>query len=220
MHPLPDNGRNSPDENSQMTNYKLTYFDIDGGRAEPIRIALHAAGIDFEDERLSFAEFGEMRGGTPFSALPVMEIDGVVVTQSNGLSRYVGKMAGLYPDDDLQALYCDEALGALEDMLHAIVPTFGLQGDELKAAREKLVDGWLSTYIKGLGTLLERGGDYFADNRLTVADLKAAGQTAWLRSGALDHIPADLVERLAPGLVKHQDRVLADPRVVAYYSSR
>ncbi len=203
-----------------MTNYKLTYFDFDGGRAEPVRIAFHAAGIEFEDERLSFAEFGEMRGNTPFNALPVLEIDGVPVTQSNALSRYIGKMAGLYPEDDLQALYCDEALGALEDMLHCVVPTFGLEGDELKAAREKIVDGWLSVYVKGLGTLLERGGDYFADNRLTMADLKAYGQTRWLRSGSLDHVPTDLVERLAPGLVAHQQRVESDPVVVAYYSSR
>ncbi len=203
-----------------MPNYKLTYFDFDGGRAEPIRIALHSAGIAFEDERLSFAEFSEMRGSTPFNAVPVMEIDGLPVTQSNGLSRYVGKLAGLYPQDDLQALYCDEALGALEDLLHCVVPTFGLQGDELKAAREKLVDGWLSTYVNGLGKLLERGGDYFADNRLTVADLKAWTQTRWLRNGSLDHVPTDLVDTLAPVLVEHEARVAADPIVVAYYESR
>ena len=133
-----------------MPGYKLTYFDFDGGRAEPIRIAFHAAGIDFEDERLSFSEFGEMRKGTRFNSVPVLEIDGAAVTQSNALSRYVGKMAGLYPADNLQALYCDEVLGALEDISHYIVPTFGLQGEELKLAREKLADGWLSVYLQGL----------------------------------------------------------------------
>jgi len=84
-----------------MTRYKLTYFDFAGGRGEPIRIALHAAGIPFEDIRLSFAEFSKMRQDTPFNALPVFEIDGVAVTQSNALCRYIGKMAGLYPADDL-----------------------------------------------------------------------------------------------------------------------
>ena len=204
-----------------MSSYKLTYFDFDGGRGEPIRIALHAAGIEFEDNRLSFPEFMEQRGGFRFNALPELEIDGSVVAQSNALSRYAGKMAGLYPEDDTQALYCDEVLGVLEDMLHRVTPTFGLEGDELKAAREKLVDGWLSVYVKGLGDLLQRGGgEYFADNRMTVADLKAFVQTAWLSSGQLDHVPTDLVQRLAPALDEHRQRVANDPIVVAYYESR
>jgi len=204
-----------------MTSYSLTYFDFDGGRAEPIRIAFHKTGIDFEDIRLSFPEFGEMRGSTRFNSVPVLEIDGAAVTQSNALSRYVGKMAGLYPEDDLQALYCDEVMDALEDLTHYVVPTFGLQGEELKIAREKLADGWLSVYVRGLGDLLSRGGGkYFADNRLTMADLKAFMQTRWLRSGSLEHIPTDLVDRLAPGLVEHQERIEAEPCVVAYYASR
>lgn len=204
-----------------MPSYKLTYFDIDGGRAEPVRIALHAAGIEFEDNRLSFPEFGEMRKSTRFNALPVLEIDGAAVTQSNALSRYVGKMAGMYPADDVQALYCDEVLGALEDVLHRIVPTFGLKGDELREAREKLANGWLSIYVRGLDELLTRGGgEFFAGDALTVADLKAFVEIRWLRSGDLDHIPTDLVDRLAPALAAHQERVTTDSRVVAYYASR
>ncbi len=204
-----------------MPRYKLTYFDFDGGRAEPIRIAFHAAGSDFEDERLSFPEFGEMRKGTRFNSVPVLEIDGAAVTQSNALSRYVGKMAGLYPADNLQALYCDEVLGALEDLSHYIVQTFGLQGEELKLARGKLVDGWLSVYLKGLDELLARGGgEYFAGNDLTVADLKAFVQVRSLRAGKLDYVPADLVQRLAPDLAEHQERIEGDSRVTAYYASR
>jgi glutathione S-transferase len=203
-----------------MANYKLTYFDMDGGRAEPVRICFHAAGIDFEDVRISFEEFMGVRGSLRFNCVPVLEIDGTVITQSNAMCRYVGKMAGLYPDDDLQALYCDEAMGAVEDLLHAMVHTFGLEGDELKAAREKLVDGWLAVFLKGLDEVLERGGDYFADNRLTVADLKLAPLTQWLMSGQLDHVPTDLVDRIAPRLAEHAKRVASDPVVVAYYEAR
>jgi glutathione S-transferase len=204
-----------------MSKYKLTYFDIDGGRAEPIRIAFHTAGINFEDDRISFLVFGEMRSGTRFNSVPVLEVDGTLITQSNALSRYVGKMAGLYPEDDLQALYCDEVLGALEDINHYIVQTFGLQEEELRSAREKLVDGWLSIYLRGLDELLIRGGGkYFADNQLTVADLKAFVLTRSLRAGNLDYIPTDIVQRVAPGLVEHQKRIGADPRVTAYYATR
>lgn len=204
-----------------MTTYRLTYFDIDGGRAEPIRIAFHTAGIEFEDNRIASAEFGEIREKLRFRCVPVLEIDGVAVTQSNGLSRYVGKMAGLYPDDDKQALYCDEALGAVEDVTHALVNTFGLEGDEFKAVREKLVGGLLPVFLSGLNELLARGGgEFFSDNSLTVADLKVAGLTSWLRSGMLDHIPSDLIDRVAPELIEHRERVDSDPRVVAYYASR
>ena len=204
-----------------MAKYKLTYFDFDGGRAEPIRIAFHAAGIEFEDERISFADFGKMRSGTRFSCVPVLDIDGVAVTQSNAMCRYIGQMAGLYPKDDLQAMYCDEAMGAIEDLLHHTVQTFGLEGEALKAAREKLVDGWLSIYIKGLDELLTRGGgEYFADKRMTVADLKVYVQTKSLLAGTLDHVPADIVERLAPALVEHAKRIESEPVVAAYYASR
>ncbi len=209
------------EEDKKMSKYKLTYFDFDGGRGEPIRIAFHAADIDFEDHRISFEEFGKTRNTMRFTCTPELEIAGVVVTQSNAMLRYVGKMAGLYPEDDLQALYCDEAMEAVEDLLHQIVRTFGLEGAELKAARENLVNGWLSVFIKGLAEILERGGgEYFADKRLTVADLKVYVQVRSLRSGTLDHVPTDLVDRLAPGLARHAERVGNDPIVAGYYASR
>ena len=204
-----------------MSDYKLTYFDFDGGRAEAVRIAFHAAAIDFEDKRISFSEFGEMRTSTPFNSVPVLEIDGIAVTQSNPMARYVGKLAGLYPEDDLQALYCDEVMAALEDLTHYIVRTFGLQDDELQQAREKLADGWMSVYLRGLGGLLTRGGgEYFADNRMTVADLRTFVQIRSLCAGKLDHIPTDIVHREAPNLVEHMERIKSEPRVAAYYADR
>ena len=204
-----------------MPSYKLTYFDFHGGRAEPIRIAFHAAGIEFEDDRISFQEFGEMRQSTRFNAVPVLEIDGAAITQSNAIGRYAGKLAGLYPEDDLQALYCDEVTGAFEDISHHIIQTFGLKDDELREAREKLADGWLTTILRGLDELLTRGGgQYFADNRLTMADLKAFVQTRSLRAGILDHVPTDIVQRVAPGLADHLERIEAEPVVTAYYASR
>lgn len=204
-----------------MPHYKLTYFDFDGGRGEPIRIAFRAAGIAFEDHRISFDEFRKSRSTMRFTCAPTLMIDDVEVTQSNAMLRYVGGMAGLYPEDDLQALYCDEAMEAVEDLLHQIVHTFGLEGDELKAARKKLTEGWIATYVKGFSDLLTRGGGrYFADDRLTVADLKIYTQCKSLRNGTLDHVPTDLIDRLAPNLVEHQERVASDPIVTGYYESR
>jgi glutathione S-transferase len=204
-----------------VTHYKLIYFDMDGGRGEPIRIALRAAGIDFEDHRIPFPAVQEMKPHLPFGCLPVLERDGVAVTQSNAIARYVGRISGLYPDDDLQALYCDEAMDVIEDISHYLGPTFRLEGEALKVAREELVEGRLSVFLPGLAALLARGGGkYFADKRLTVADLKVFVVTRWFTRGVLDHIPADLVQRLAPALVEHQARIESEPVVAAYYAAR
>ncbi|MBK8589749.1 MAG: glutathione S-transferase family protein [Sandaracinaceae bacterium] len=204
-----------------MTHYKLTYFDMDGGRAESIRLAFHIGDIPFEDERWAFPEFGQKRSTLRFNALPVMTIDGAQVTQSNALNRYVGRLAGLYPQDALQALYCDEALDAVEDIGHQLGRTFGLKGDAMRDAREALVKGPLTCLLKGLDQLLTRGGgQYFADERLTVADLKVFVQVRALTAGYLDHIPTTFVQELTPALAAHCARIGEHPRIAAYYASR
>ena len=63
-------------------------------------------------------------------------------------------------------------------------------------------------------------GEWFVENRLTVADLKCFLWVRWLKSGALDHIPSDIVDRHAPLLAKHFDRVRSQPGIAAYYAAR
>ncbi len=204
-----------------MTKLKLTYFDFDGGRGEPARLALHVGGIPFEDERINPKDWPQFRDGTPFHALPTLEIDGRLATQSNSINRYVGKLAGLYPKDDWQALLCDEAMDAAEDIGTRIAGTMELPADAKKKAREELTSGRITRYLEQLEARLKAsGGEYFADKRLTVADLKIFMLVRWLRSGALDHIPKDLVDRVAPLMVKHFERVAGRPEIAEYYERR
>ena len=204
-----------------MTKLKLTYFDFDGGRGEPARLALHIGSVPFEDERISPKDWPQFRDQTPFQALPTLEVDGTIVTQSNSINRYVGKLAGLYPKDDLHALLCDEVMDAAEDIGTRIANTMDLPADAKKKAREELSNGRITRYLEQLQARLKTaGGEYFADNRLTVADLKIFMLIRWLRSGALDYIPKDLVDRVAPLLVKHFERVAGRPEIAEYYERR
>ena len=82
-----------------MAKLKLTYFDFHGGRGEPARLALSIGGIAFEDDRVPPSDWASRKAQTPFGALPVLEVDGQVVAQSNAINRYVGKLADLYPSD-------------------------------------------------------------------------------------------------------------------------
>jgi glutathione S-transferase len=202
-----------------MSQLKLTYFDFQGGRAEPARLALHIGGIAFEDSRFGFADFAEVRKATPFGQVPTLHVDGVLVTQSDAITRYAGKLAGLYPTDAYQALLCDEVLGAVEDLTIKLSATFGLKDEALKQARTAFVEGPLTTYLRWLQSQLQaHGGEYFADSRLTVADLKVFGYVRGLGSGNLDHVPTDIVATVAPLLNTHMQRVAQVPAIAQYYA--
>ena len=204
-----------------MAKLKLTYFDFDGGRGEPARLALHIGGIAFEDHRVAGKDWPAMRDQTPFWAMPTLAVDGKVVSQSNSINRYVGKLTGLYPKDDWQALLCDEVMDAAEDLGTRIAHTIDLPEDAKKKAREELVAGRMTRYLEQLQAKLQAaGGEYFADRRLTVADLKIYMLLRWLRSGVLDHIPKDLVDRVAPLLVRHFERIASHAGVAEYYKRR
>jgi glutathione S-transferase len=110
---------------------------------------------------------------------------------------------------------------AVEDITTKIFASRFLPEQQKKVERKALVEGPLPFYLARLERRLEaHGGRYFADNRLSVADLKAFELIRNLRSGAIDHVPTDLPDRFAPKLVEHYERVKNDPGVKAYYSKR
>jgi glutathione S-transferase len=204
-----------------MSKPKLVYFDIDGARGEAARLTMVIGAVPFEDDRVKFADWQALKPSTPFGALPVLDLDGQTVAQSNGINRYVGKLAGLYPSDAWQAALCDEAMDAVEEIATRVWSTMALPEAEKKAQRESLAAGPLATSLDRLQSrLVDHGGEYFADGRLTVADLKVFVWIGHLRSGQLDHVPVDLPDRVAPRLVEHHDRVKQHPAVKAYYAAR
>ena len=202
-----------------MPQLKLTYFNIHGGRAEPVRLALHIGGIPFEDHRFTFAQFAEVRKSTPFGQVPTLTVDGVQVTQCDSILRFAGKLAGLYPLDAFQALLCDEVMYVVEEASVKLGPTFRMTGDAQREARTALVNDSIPVYLGWLQSQLQaHGGEYFADNRLTVADLKVFADVSALKSGRLDHVPADLVDKVAPALNAHMQRIAENPAVAQYYA--
>jgi len=143
------------------------------------------------------------------------------VAPAYGINRYVGKLAGLYPSDAWQAALCDEAMDAVEEIATRVWSTMAMPAAEKKAQRESLAAGPLSDSLDRLQRrLVAHGGQYFADGRLTIADLKVFVWIGHLRSGQLDHVPVDLPDRVAPRLVEHYERVKGHPAIKAYYGDR
>lgn len=99
-----------------MPSHEVVYFDFTG-RAEPIRILFHIAGVDFEDTRFKGADWPTIKPTTPLGQVPVVKIDGNQYCQSIALARYAAKLAGWYPSDPLDALKSDEAAESLNELM-------------------------------------------------------------------------------------------------------
>jgi len=110
-----------------MSQLKLSYFDFSGGRGEPARIALRLAGIKFEDHRIPLLDWPRVKVDYPYQQVPVMEVDGQLLTQSDAINRLVGKMANLYPEDNWQAALCDETMDTVDDAITLVVNTFFME---------------------------------------------------------------------------------------------
>lgn len=191
-----------------------------GGRGEPTRLAFTIGDINFEDNRIPFPEWPNAREHAPFHACPTLEVDGNTVAQSNAIVRYIGKLTNLYPEDPYQALLCDEILDAVEDLWQKLGATMGIEDqDALKAARIALAEGPYTLFLQQFENRLKNaGGEFFADGRLTVADLQVLTFCRALSTGHLDHLPQDLVEKVAPEVAKHTKRILEVPQIRDYYA--
>lgn len=204
-----------------MTQLKISYFDVDGGRAEPIRLAFHLGGVAFEDYRFPYTDFPQEAAKTPLGQVPVLYVDDVLITQSSAILRYAGKLTNLYPTDMYQALICDEIIDVTEDIINKIVPTLFLEGDAQKTAREQLAQEGLPKHLRYLeDKLIQQGGKYLADGKLSIADLKVMSVVGWLNSGGLDHLPTDLVAKVAPQLNQHLQLISSNADIAKYYADR
>src|SRR5574337_1228628 len=74
-----------------MERPRLTYFDI-RGRAEAIRLFLHATRTEFEDARIMSRDDWALLSRTlPFGVLPVYESQEVRLAESHAILRHLGR---------------------------------------------------------------------------------------------------------------------------------
>ena len=202
-----------------MPQYKLTYFDAATSRGEECRLALHVAGLPFEDERLTHDQWAARKASTPFGALPVLATDGRQLAQSNAILRFIGSQHGLHPVEPFEAALHESLMCAVEDLRTRMGPIIRIKDEaEKRRARQEAAAGYLQEW----GAAIERqigAGPYLAGMKLCVADLKlfvAAG--AYLK-GTIDYIPADVFGAFRK-LLRLVEAVKQHPRVVDWYARK
>ncbi len=198
-----------------MSKPKLTYFDFSGSRGEECRMALFVAGVDFEDERIQFADWPSLKPETPFGGLPTLELEGKApLGQSIPILTYIGRVHGLHPADPWEAARHEGVMHAVEDLRAAMGPLVEIKDEaKKKSAREAFVTGDLQTW----GARLERQihGPFIAGEELHVADLKVFMMTHSLVSGVYDHISKDCLGAF-PKLARLYAAVAERPKVAEW----
>lgn len=200
-----------------MSKPKLYYFDAPVSRGEECRLALHLAGVDFEDVRIKGPDWPAWKPKTPFGAMPVFEIPGrPALAQCNAILVYIGRGHGLHPKDDFEAARHEMMMGHVEDLRAAVGPTIRMDDAEKKRARESLLatflPEWAANAEKQLGD-----GPFFAGPKIHVVDLKLHMAVRWFVGGKVDYIPATVFSAY-PKLMRVHDAVRDDARVKAWYA--
>jgi glutathione S-transferase len=182
---------------------KIIYFNFPFWRAEVARIPLYISNTKFEDKRITSEEFsyikenGKMTDGTiiPFSQLPVLVIDGQSIAQTGAIARICGKISGFYPDSLIEAGKVDQIIDTATDINMLMRPSMREQDPEKKKLmRQELSKNDLPKYFGYLENLLKEENIWFAENRMTIADIAIWRLMGWLKSGVIDDIPQDITD--------------------------
>jgi glutathione S-transferase len=177
-----------------MSKARLIYFDAPVSRGEECRLALHLAGIEFEDVRINSAAWPALKEQTPYGGLPVLELPGhAPLAHSNAILVLIGRRHGLHPADDFEAARHEGMMQHVEDLRAVVAPTIRMGDAEKKAAREALVAGFLPAWAKSAEKNID-AGPFFGGAKLHVVDLKLHMAVRWFIGGKVDHIPATIFD--------------------------
>ncbi len=157
-----------------MTVASLTYFR-GRGRAETTRWMLAATGVAFINVAVDTPEeLAALRASEklPFDQMPLLEIDGVCLSQSSAMVRYLARRSGLYGANDTDAMWCDMVAGVAADFAEvalqaAFKPSAAVAIADLEARFEKFGPRFEER-------IEEQGSGFCAADRMTFADVVLA----------------------------------------------
>ncbi|HQR78335.1 MAG TPA: glutathione S-transferase family protein [Burkholderiaceae bacterium] len=200
-----------------MSKPRLIYFDAPVSRGEECRLALHVAGIDFEDVRIDRATWPELKAQMPYGGLPVLELPGhPPLAHCNAILVLIGRRHGLHPADDFEAARHEGMMQHVEDLRAVVSPTIRMGDAEKKAAREALVAGYLPQWAAAAERNIGNG-PFFGGEKVHVVDFKIHMAVRWFNGGKVDHIPATIFAGY-PKLMRVHDAVRDHPGVKSWYA--
>ncbi|GLI67534.1 hypothetical protein VaNZ11_011748 [Volvox africanus] len=200
------------------TPLKLHYFGFPG-RAEASRLCLAVGNVPYEEVIYTQGTWPEHKGQMPFGQVPVLEMeDGKMLAESLAIERYVAKLAGLYPEDPLQAALADQA-AFLSDIWEVFAHTIYMPLSQKISVRRELLVTKIAPKLQNLSKLLETSGEYVAGGKLSYGDVVVFVNLCSLSSGILPGVPTDLLKDY-PVLKAYRNRIACIPAIKEFYEKR
>jgi len=156
---------------------KLIYFN-GKGRAEPARLILAQAKVEYEDHRIEFADWPALKSTLKFGQVPVLEVDGKTIAQSMSIARFLARRYNLAGKNELEEAEADMMVGVMDDAFSDFVACL-LEGKMKRndEARQKILieefkTKTLPAFLDVMQKVLDdNGGNYLVGSDLTWADL-------------------------------------------------
>jgi len=178
-----------------------------------------AAGVEYEDVRLERDQWALMKESTPFGQLPVLEVDGVKLGQTNACAKYLARKFNLAGKTELDQARGDMIVDCFADSIAPIIAMI-MEKDETKQAeiKKKYLDEQLPAYLtllEGLLTANHGGEKFFVGDEMTWTDLTFLNYIDWM-----SHMCG--VDPLAKHskLAALKDRVEKLPKISAWIEKR
>ena len=150
---------------------KLFYF-LGRGRAETTRWMLSINEINFINVPINTPEdLLKLRntGKLPFDQMPLLEINGMYLSQSVAMVKYLARLGGYYGSNDKEALYCDMFAGAISDFAETAMQAPFQPSNNL--ALETLKNRFQKFSPKFELRIKENGNNLCVGNKITFADI-------------------------------------------------
>ncbi|CAD2107012.1 glutathione S-transferase [Plasmodium vinckei petteri] len=154
-------------------NIVLYYFDA-RGKAELIRLIFAYLQVKYTDIRFgvngdAFAEFNNFKKEKeiPFNQVPILEIGGLILAQSQSIVRYLSKKYNISGNGELNEFYADMIFCGVQDIHYKFNNTNLFKQNETTFLNEELPK-W-SGYFEKL--LQKNNTNYFVGDTITYADL-------------------------------------------------
>uniref|UniRef100_A0A914Y0T4 glutathione transferase n=1 Tax=Panagrolaimus superbus TaxID=310955 RepID=A0A914Y0T4_9BILA len=157
-----------------MVQYKVSYFDI-RGLGETPRMILHYAGVEFEDNRITFDQWSDLKSKTPTGKLPILEVDGKQLVESGAINRFLASKYGLRPKCDMENAQMESAVDYFKDFTIEVRDWFRVcagrgQGDKDKLYKETYTPAAEKTFTRLTDIISKTSSGFLVDSGITWGD--------------------------------------------------